>query len=92
MLMANEVYRGVVRGGMVLLLEPETPLTEGTEVLVTPLTGGPGSSAAVLDAMEAAPQVPAAWVDELEKLIDQGRRSPMRQNPFADEPRRHESP
>jgi hypothetical protein len=84
--MRNGAYRGVVRGGMVVLLEKETPLTEGTEVLVTPVAGTRGSAAAVLAALAASPQVPAAWVDELEQLIAQGRRPPTREDPFANEP------
>ena len=84
--MTNEAYRGVVRGGMVVLLEVDTPLTEGTEVLVTPVGRTPGSPEAVLAAVATSPQVPAEWVDELEQLIAQGRRSPIRKNPFPDEP------
>jgi hypothetical protein len=90
--MRNKAYRGVVHGGMVVLLEGETPLTEGTEVLVTPVAGAPGSPAAVLAAVAAAPQVPAEWVDELEQLIAQGRRPPARNDPFADEPGSPEAP
>ena len=48
--MTNVAYRGVVRGGMVVLREDETPLKEGTEVLVTPVAAAPGSPAAVLAA------------------------------------------
>jgi len=84
--MANETYRGVVRGGMVVFREPATPLTEGTEVLVTPVAGAPGSAAAVLAAVESPPRVPAEWVDELERAIAQGRRPPTQQDPFPDEP------
>jgi hypothetical protein len=82
--MANEVFRGVVRGGMVMLRPGETPLKEGTEVLVTPVAAAPGSPAAVLAAVERSPAVPAEWVDELEQLIAQGRRPPARPDPFAD--------
>ena len=83
--MTKEVYRGVVRGGMVLL-EKETPLTDGTEVFVTPVAGPLGSGAAILAAVENSPKVPAEWVDELEQLIALGRRPPTRQDPFPDEP------
>jgi len=82
--MTNEAYRGVVRGGVVVLLEQETPLTEGTEVLVTPVVGTPGSPAAVLAAVETSPHVPGGWVDELEQLIAQGRRPPARPDPFPE--------
>jgi hypothetical protein len=84
--MTSETYRGVVRCGMVVLLETDTRLAEGTEVLVTPVAGTPGSPAAVLAAVAASPQVPAGWVDELEQRIAQGRRPPTRKDPFPDEP------
>jgi hypothetical protein len=82
--MAIETYRGVVRGSTVVLEENGTPLTEGTEVLVTPVAGGCGTSAAVIAAMESSPQVPAAWVDELEQCIAEGRRPPTQGDPFQE--------
>ncbi len=82
----NDTYRGVVRGGRIVLLEEDTPLAEGTEVLVTPVAGTRGSAAAVLAALATSPPVPAGWVDELEQLIAQGRRPPMHQDPFSEEP------
>jgi hypothetical protein len=81
--MASQAYRGVIRQGNVLLLE-ETPLAEGTQVLVTPVANGKGTPAALLAALDAVPPVPAAWVDELEQLIAQGQRPPSRDDPFAD--------
>lgn len=89
--MTGGAYRGVVRGGVVVLRE-QTPLTEGVEVLVTPVGDTPGSAAAVLAAVEMAPPVPAGWVDELEQLIAQGRRPPTRHDPFGDEPGGREHP
>jgi hypothetical protein len=85
-------YRGVVRGGVVVLLEPESPLGEGTEVLVTPVASPRGSPVAVLAAMKAEPQVPAEWVDELERLIAEGRRPPARPEPFREERDPQEGP
>jgi hypothetical protein len=82
--MATETYRGVVRGGVVVLEAHKPPLTEGAEVLVTPLPGA-GTGAAVLAALDAAPRVPAGWIDELEHLIAEGRRPPTRQDPFREE-------
>src|SRR5262245_60509921 len=64
--MTGRSYRGVVRGGTVVLLENGAPLSEGTEVLVTPVASAPGTAAAVLAAVEAPPHVPAEWVDELD--------------------------
>jgi len=81
-------YRGVVRDGTVLLDEG-SPLPDGTEVIVTPTAGGlanRGDPAALLAALKDAPHVPPEWVDELESLIDQGRRPPTRLDPFADDP------
>jgi hypothetical protein len=90
--MANETYRGVVRGGVIVLLDVKSPLTEGLEVLVTPVSGVRGSPAAVLAAVEASPHVPAEWVDELEQLIAQGKRPPARPDPILEELGRQESP
>ncbi len=89
--MTNAVYRGVVRGGKVVFQQQQTPLTEGTEVLVTPAAGTAGSPAAVLAALHTSPRVPAEWVDELDQLISQGRRPPTRPDPFPDESPRPES-
>jgi hypothetical protein len=89
--MSNGTYRGVVRGGTVVLLELETPLAEGTEVIVTPIPPAPGTAAAVLAAVEAPPHVPVEWVDELEALIAAGWRAPTHNNPFADRPDSPES-
>src|SRR5216684_2839431 len=84
-LMKTAIYRGVVRDGRVVLVAHDPPLTEGTEVLVTPLAGTPGTPAAVLAAVEGSPRVPIAWVDELEQLIAEGRRPPTRLDPFAED-------
>lgn len=86
--MTPVTYRGVVRGGTVLLDET-LPLPDGTVVMVTPTAAAsepPGSPAALLAALQAAPPVPPEWVDELEVLIERGRRPPTRVAPFADEP------
>lgn len=88
--MTSGTYRGVVRDGMIVLREAEAPIAEGTEVLVTPVAGPPGSPAAVLAAVEASPRVPAEWVDELEQLIAQGQRPPARPDPFPDGLDEHE--
>ena len=80
-------YHGVVRGGTVQLDEG-APLPDGTEVVVSPAGGEfetRGDPVALLAALKAAPPVPAEWVDELESLMEQGRRPPTRVNPFADE-------
>ncbi len=81
--MTQTAYHGVMRGGVVLL-DPGTPLTEGTEVLVTPVSAARGSPAAILPALEKLPKVPPEWVDELEHLIAEGRRPPSPPVVFPD--------
>jgi hypothetical protein len=66
--MTTKTYRGVVRGGQIVL-DSGAHLGEGTEVVVTPIAKKAGSAAAVIAAVDAAPSVPSAWVDELESLI-----------------------
>jgi hypothetical protein len=83
--MNNETYRGVVRQGMIVLLENETALMEGTEVFVTPVGSGRGTAAGVLAAVKSAPHVPPEWVDELEQAISSGRRPPTHDSAFAEE-------
>ena len=75
--MATATYRGVVRGGVVLL-DKETPLSDGTEVVEMPVPGSRGTAAAVLAAVAAGPHVPAEWVHELEQLIAEGKVTPAR--------------
>jgi hypothetical protein len=86
--MTPATIRGVVRGDTVLLDEL-SPLPDGTPVIVTPAadeSATRGDPAALLAALKAAPPVPGEWVDELESLIEQGRRPPARPNHFTDEP------
>lgn len=82
--MIETMYRGVVRGGVVRFDE-KMPLTDGTEVLVTPVTSMRGSGAAIVAALDAAPKVPAEWVDELEQLIADGQRPSAPPALFSDE-------
>jgi hypothetical protein len=88
--MTVAAYRGVVRGG-VILLDEGTHLTEGTEVLVTPVSAPGGSSAAILAGIEKLSKVPPEWVDELEQLIADGRRPPSPPVVFPDEPASQEN-
>jgi hypothetical protein len=82
--MSQQIYHGVIQGGQVRLLDAALPLPEGTPVLVTALPTPVGTGAAVIAAADAAPRVPAAWIDELEQLIYAGERSADRRNPFAE--------
>lgn len=76
--------RGQVKNGVVVF-QSGAALPDGTLVVVTPLAGARGSPAAIIAAMENAPRVPTEWVDELERLIAQGKRPPTTTDPFADE-------
>ena len=81
-------YHGVVRGGTIFL-DAGSNLPEGSEVVVTPLVATPpirGTAVAVLAAMDATPSVPSEWVDEMERLIEEGRRPPTWTAPFSDRP------
>jgi hypothetical protein len=51
-----------------------------------------GSPATVLAAVAAGPQVPAAWVDELEQIIAEGQRPPVRENPLGENDDAEERP
>jgi hypothetical protein len=75
----------------VVLLDQGTPLTEGTEVLVTPVIAAQGSPAAILAALQELPKVPPEWVDELEELIAEGRRPPSPPVVFPDQPASQEN-
>jgi hypothetical protein len=52
-------YRGVVQEGKVVFQGQSPPLTDGTEVLVTP----------VVSAATPSPDVPREWVEEVEQLM-----------------------
>jgi hypothetical protein len=81
--MASESYRGIVQKGTVQLLDGAS-LTDGTQVLITPVASKPGTASAVLAAMDAPPHLPPAWVDDLEQQIAQGQLPPSRDNPFEE--------
>jgi hypothetical protein len=72
--MGNQIYRGVVRGGLVVIHGENAPLVEGTEVVITPAAEFTGTSTAVMAAMNSQPKVPAEWVDEMEQFISDGQR------------------
>jgi hypothetical protein len=72
--MGNQTYRGVIKGGSVVLLETTAPLPDGTHVLVTPMDPQPGSAEAVLAAMAAEPHLTKEDVELLERSIEEGKR------------------
>jgi hypothetical protein len=76
-------YRGRVANGQIILDETELP--DGTEVEVWPVEERPGSPAALLRAMERAPQATADDVAELLRLIEEGRCRPSSPDPFGSE-------
>ncbi len=80
--MTQPVYKGIVRGKAVMLQEP-VDLPEGTEVIVTPLAAAQGSPQAVLAAMDAPPHVQPEDVEELRRLIEEGKRPVRFDNPLA---------
>ena len=82
--MSQQSYHGIIQDGQVRLLDAVPPLPEGTPVLVTALPTPSGSGAAVIAAVDAAPHVPAAWVDELEQLIRASEQPADRSSPFAE--------
>src|SRR5258708_7450916 len=73
--MSATTYTGIVQGKSVVLEDAPMPLPDGTRVLVTPLPG-PGTTAALLAAMQAAPHVTAEDVAELEAILEAGKRPP----------------
>ena len=85
--MTQFVYKGIVRGKATTLEEPGV-LPEGTEVLVTPLEAAKGSPQAILAAMDAAPHVAPEDVDELMRLIEEGKRPTRFDNPLTRRRRR----
>ena len=85
MAMTPAIYRGIVQGGVVVAGEDKLPWKDGTEVFVTAVTAPAVDPAAILASFAAAPPVPPDWVDELEKLIDQGERPGTNEDPFSAE-------
>lgn len=63
---------GIVKKGKVVL-EGDNSLPEGTRVMVTPLAAERGSIQAVLNAMEATRPARSEDVDELLRVIDEGK-------------------
>ncbi len=72
---------GIVRGRSVVL-DKAAQLREGTRVLVIPVNEERGSPAAVLAALAGTPIVSPEDVDELERLIEAGKRPLSRRNPL----------
>jgi hypothetical protein len=73
--MSTTSFRSSVRGGVIPVAEGQT-LVEGTEVLVLPLHGEHGTSAAMMAALEAMHPVPPEWIEELNAAIENSRTQP----------------
>jgi hypothetical protein len=67
-----------------VLLEQESSLLDGTEVLVTPVPETRRTGQAIAAALERLPKVPSEWVDELERLIAEGESAPAPPELFGD--------
>lgn len=80
--MSKPAYKGVVKGRSVML-EEGTDLPDGAKVLVTPLKAENGSPQALLAAMDAPPHVKPEDVDELMRLIKEGKRPVRYDNPLT---------
>lgn len=88
--MPDAVYRGTVRGKMVVL-DDGVDLPDGTPVVVMPEDPRKGTPAAVLAAAMAPPHLDEADTAELMRLIEEGKRPVDYSNPLdRDRPRRGE--
>ncbi len=79
--MSKPAYKGIVKG-RTIVLEEITDLPEGVEVLVTPLEAQKGSPQAVLEAIDAPPHIKPEDVDEMMRLIKEGKRPVRHDNPL----------
>ena len=80
--MTQAIYKGIVKGKAVML-EESANLPEGTKVVVTPLEAAKGSPLALLAAMDALPHVKPEDVEELRRLIQEGKRPVRFGNPLV---------
>ncbi len=85
--MSTITYRGIVKGNTIIL-EKEPKLPDGTEVLVTPMEFVKGSPQAILSAAKASPQLQPGDVEELLRLIEEGKRPVRYDNPLTRDKRK----
>ena len=85
--MSASRQQGVVRGHSVEL-DKRAKLRDGTRVFVIPVNEVVGSPGAVLAALARTPPVSSKDVDELERLIEAGRRPLATFDPFHAKVRR----
>jgi hypothetical protein len=79
--MVMAMYEGVVKGNKVLL-KKGAALPDGTKVVVTPVEFTRGSSQAILAALDASPHPTSADVEELRRLIAEGKQPARYDDPF----------
>ncbi len=80
--MSDTCCRGVVRGSAVVL-EESAHLPEGTDVLVAPVGRSRGASHDIIEVLNASPPVTHEDVEELLRLIREGRRPARYGSPFV---------
>ena len=83
--MNNSSYRGVVVGKTIVLMGDVSPLPEGSEVIVLPVSSA-GNSVEIMAAVDAPPHLTQDDIDEFELAIAQGRRQRSRVPDFSKEP------
>ena len=86
--MNTTTYHGIVRNGTVVL-KKKAKLPEGTQVLVTPVVPAKGSPQAVLEAALSPPHVKHEDVQELLRLIEEGKKPVRYDNPLTRHKRRN---
>lgn len=74
---------GVIKKGRVVLVKNGT-FPDGMRVLVTPQPAEKGSVQAILSAMRATPAAKSEDVDELLRLVDEGKRRVRYRGPFRE--------
>jgi hypothetical protein len=75
-------YRGVVKGGAIVLEGESSIFPDGTEVIVTPLTPKYDVAAAVFEVLKNGPTITRDDMLELERAIESGKRPRAVIEPF----------
>jgi hypothetical protein len=83
--MSGANYRGIVKGGAIILADDSPMMPDGTEVIVTPILPELGTADAILRALHLGPRVSPEDVLELERAIESGRRPRAKIDPFPEE-------
>jgi hypothetical protein len=78
----HTTYRGVVKGGAIVLENGSSMFPDGTEVVVTPLPPPYDVAAAVFEVLKNGPIVTRDDMLELERAIESGKRPRAEIEPF----------